>query len=129
MLKPLRNTPEFDETSFRKQVQAWKRAGLQDGGRVVVEWSTGAGPHCYAFPAGNRASGVLLTDAVQGMAHDERWADFLEFEFVPRVVEALRQEATTPQVICVDLRPLRVQRARRREIEAAARAKTSSPAG
>jgi hypothetical protein len=122
MEKPLRNTPNFDEKAFRDQVQAWKRSGA--GQRVIVEWSTGTGPSVFVYPAGNRAAGVRMIEDVEITTSDERWADFLEFEYVPKIAQALRQEDLGPDVICVDLRPLVVQRARRRQIEAAAKAKT-----
>ncbi len=123
MEKALRNTPTFDEKAFRDRVRAWKRSG--GGQRVVIEWSTGTGPNVFVCPAGDRAAGVRLIDDVEITTNDERWADFLEFEYVPRVAEALRREDFLPDVICVDLRPLVVQRARRRQIEAAAKAKAA----
>lgn len=123
MEKPLQNTPAFDAARFQEQTQGWPR-----GHRTILEWSTGAGAHCFVYPAGDRAAGILLTHAVEAATHDERWADFLEFEFIPKVVQALQESGLTPEVVCVDLRPLVVQRARRRTIEAAARAKAGAAA-
>ena len=129
MQKALKNTPEFDAEAFRSRLDAWKSTGAAR--RVVVEWSTGTGPNVFVYPAGSRAQGVRLLGGGDATGNDERWADFIEFEYLPPVVEALRQGGFTPDVLCVDLRPLVVQRARRRQIEAAARAKagaTGAPA-
>ena len=121
MEKPLRNKPTFDADVFHTRTEHWPR-----GARVLIEWSTMTGPNCYVYPAGERAKGIKLTNDVGAVASDERWADFLEFEFIPPVADALSRDGFRPEVICVDLRPLRVQRARRREIEAAGHAKSGS---
>lgn len=121
MEKALHNTPTFDPARFKKDSQRWKRG---DGERrVVIEWGVGTKPRVFVFPAGERASGAHLLDPIEPTENDERWADFLEFEFVPQVASALRDEGWQPQIVCVDLRPLVVQRERRRKIEAAAKAK------
>ena len=127
MEKPLKNVPVFNESEFRERARtAWTKTGAERGQRVVVEWSTGNGPNCYVYPAGDRMAGILLTEGVLPVTNDERWADFLEFDFVPRVTQALEEEGYRPDVICVDLSPLRTQRARRRAIEAAAKAKSGA---
>ena len=132
MQKALKNTPTFDPETLRGSLDAWKSTGGANASRrAVVEWSTFAGPNVFVYPAGSRAQGVRLVDGGDATGNDERWADFIEFEYLPPVVEALRQGGFTPDVLCVDLRPLVVQRARRRQIEAAARAKagaTGAPA-
>ena len=123
MEKPLKNTPVFDDGEFRPRSREWPARS-----RIIIEWSTGTGPHCYVYPAGNRSAGVVMTRNTGETGNDERWADFLEFELVPRIVESLERDDFRPDVICVDLRPLQVQRARRRQIEAAARAKAGAGA-
>ena len=125
MQKALKNTPEFDAQAFRSHLDAWKSTGASR--RVIVEWSTGAGPNVFAYPAGNRAGGVRLVGGGDATGSDERWADFLEFEYLPPVAETLGRDGFAPEILCVDLRPLVVQRARRRQIDAAARAKAGAP--
>ena len=128
MDKPLKGLP-FDATAFREKTAGWKSLSGVPGaaGRVMVEWSVGTGPHCFVYPAAKRTAGLNLTDSLTAAENDERWADFLEFEYIPQIVKALQNEGFRPQVICADLRPLQVQRARRRQIEAAASAKTGRP--
>ena len=128
MLKPLQNLPAVDPKAFHEQVVgAWN--DLEPGHRVVIEWLTGenTGPHVFVYPAGDRAAGTQMLQRLSFGSVDERWADFLEFEYIPQLVKALQNEGFRPQVICADLRPLQVQRARRRQIEAAASAKTGRP--
>lgn len=126
MHKPLANLPVFNAADFRTRTAAWKGLPTAPGqDRVVIEWSTGTGPRCFAYPAADRARGVNLLEGAVQTQSDERWADFLEYELVPKIVAAVESEGGhRPQVICVDLRPLQVQRARRRTIEAAAKAKS-----
>ncbi len=125
MEKPLKNVPVFDETRFLDRVRAsWTEA--ERGQRVIIEWSTGNGPNCFVYPAGRRAVGILMTEGVLPVTNDERWADFLEFDFVPKIVQTLEREGYRPDIICVDLSPMRTQRARRRAIEAAAKAKSGA---
>jgi len=131
MHKALKDLPLFDPAAFREQTADWKQiaANATPGGqRVVVEWSTGRGPNCFVYPATERSAGIHLCKANSHGASDERYADFLEFEFVPRIVESLASDGHKPQVICVDLRPLQVQRTRRRAIEAVAEAKSGAAA-
>ena len=125
MQKALKNTPTFDPQAIRVQLDAWKSVGSP---RVLVEWSTFAGPNVFVYPAGDRSRGVRLVEGGDATGNDERWADFLEFDYLPPVVETLERAGFTPDVRCVDLRPLVVQRARRRQIEAAARAKAGAAA-
>jgi hypothetical protein len=125
MQKALKDTPTFDPETLRGPLDAWKSSGAP---RVFVEWSTFAGPNVFVYPAGDRGRGVRLVDGGDATGNDERWADFLEFEYLPPVTEELERAGFTPDVRCVDLRPLVVQRARRRQIEAAARAKAGTAA-
>ncbi len=128
MHKPLQGTPPFNEIEFRNRAGNWLMAqSTTPNQRVVVEWSTMHGPSVYVYPPGDRVAGFNVTEEVKGTSSDERWADFLEYEFVPKVVRALEADGYKPQVVCVDLRPLQVQRARRREIEAAGKAKAGVP--
>jgi hypothetical protein len=131
MHKALQNLPVFDPEGFRTQTAGWKeivRAAGPGGGRIVVEWGVGRGPNVFVYPATKRAAGIHLVSAASNGQSDERWADFLEFEYLPKVVDALKTDGHNPQVNCVDLRPLQVQRARRRTIEANAREKTGAAA-
>ena len=128
MHKALHNLPVFDRESFTQTAENWKKAlkGAAPGGnRVIVEWSTSRGPSCFVYPAAHRANGVNLTAGVPHTQSDERWADFLEHEFIPPVVAALEDEGfPLVQVNCVDLRPVQTMRARRRAVEAVAQART-----
>jgi hypothetical protein len=127
MLKALHHVPELDESALRSQAAGWKGA-LQSAAigarRIVIEWSVVRGPSCLVYPAWNRALGRNLTLGFDGRQSDERWADFLEFDFVPRAVRVLKEEGLPVQAICVDLRPVQVQRARRRVLQAAALSRT-----
>ncbi|MBC8102281.1 MAG: hypothetical protein H7Z41_06815 [Cytophagales bacterium] len=126
MHKALSNLPVLDTAGLRQKTGAW--ASLLAAGpglnRVVVEWSVSKGPNCFVYPAGDRAQGFDATSGVVSTQSDERYADFLEFDFVPQVVATLRSENVPVQVNCVDLRPIQTQRARRRVLEAAAKVKT-----
>lgn len=126
MLKALQNVPTLDAPALLRRVAAWKPLFEAGPGlnRIVVEWSVIKGPNCFVYPAADRTKGVNLTEGFGGVQSDERWADFLEFHFVPEVVDALKNAPAPVQVICVDLRPIQIQRARRRALEAAAHAKT-----
>jgi len=126
MLKALHDVPTLDTATFRRRVAGWKPLLSSGPGlnRIVVEWGVIKGPNVFVYPAADRAQGVNLTAGSAGKQSDERWADFLEFQFVPQVVEALKAESVPVQVNCVDLRPVQTQRARRRAIEAAGHAKT-----
>lgn len=126
MLKQLQNKPTFDAAALREQIRDWKPAAAagDDLQRVVIEWSTGTGPHCYVYVPGKRPGGIKLVGGGDHTGSDERWADFLEYEYVPQVADAVEAEGFAPHVICVDLRPLVIQRERRRTIAAAAHAKS-----
>jgi len=127
MHKALKDLPVFDPATFRGRTADWKKIvqGAPAGGhRVVIEWGVMRGPNCFVYPATRRGLGINLMANVAHAESDERWADYLEFEYVPQVVKALLDDGMNPQVICVDLRPIQIQRERRRAIEAAARAKS-----
>jgi|GEM_PF-654830 hypothetical protein len=129
MQKALRNQPTFEPGRFSERVAPWKSlSGGPGSNRVVVEWSVGKGPSVFVYPAARRAEGFDLLEGLGAHQSDERWADFLEFEYVPQVVEALKSGGHNPQVICVDLRPVQTMRARRRALEAAAREKAGGVA-
>jgi hypothetical protein len=127
MHKPLSNFPVLDTPGFTARLAEWQPilAKAQSGmNRVVIEWDVIQGPRCFVYPAGQRALGVdLCADGVTRKS-DERWADFLEYQFVPSVADAVTHHGLNPQVICVDLRPVQIQRQRRRALEATAHAKT-----
>ncbi len=127
MLKPLTGLPTLDADDLRSKASAWKSIqGPPGSDRVVIEWSVMRGPNVFVYPAAKRGAGFELVTKASSTS-DERWADFLEEEFVPQVARALEQGGHRAQVICVDLRPLQIQRARRRTIEAAARVKSGHP--
>lgn len=125
MHKALHPLPVLDTNALNAKAAAWQPLLASGPGlnRVVVEWSVGKGSNCYVYPAADRAQGENLTAGVVGTQSDERYADFLEYDFVPKVVSALEQAGVPVQVRCVDLRPIQTQRARRRVIEAAGKAK------
>jgi hypothetical protein len=117
MLKPLANKPEFDPIAFRGRTADWRRIvqnapiGMK---RVVVEWNVTRGPSCFIYPAAKRALGFDLCADGSTRASDERWADFLEYELVPRIVATIAEEGLNPQIICTDQRPIQIMRERRR---------------
>jgi hypothetical protein len=130
MHKALTNLPVLDETAFAAKIEGWKRT-IQTAkpgyGKVVVEWNVAKGPTCLVFPMGLRHLAVNLSENAnrgQGGQSDERWADFLEFEFVPKVVTALQTAGVAYQVICTDQRPIQVMRQKRRALEHAAAEKS-----
>ena len=129
MHKTLSDLPVFDADRFTAKTADWKKIVARakpGGGRILVEWSVGRGPNCFIYPACDRASGISLTQDTPHTQSDERWADFLEDEFLPKVVAALKAEGFAPTVVCADLRPVQVMRARRRALETAARLKTGA---
>lgn len=130
MNKPLNNLPVFDETDFRAKTADWKAYASRLGFRVCVEWNTvsSAGPQVFVYPSGERAKGFPAFARQPLDTLDERWADYLELEYIPQIVRALEADGYPVDVMCVDLRPLQVQRARRRALEAAAQAKAGVPA-
>ncbi|HVK02791.1 MAG TPA: hypothetical protein VM490_04920 [Armatimonadaceae bacterium] len=125
MQKALDNLPVFTAGPFTEKVAPWKDLrGAPGSNRVVVEWSIALGPKVFVYPAADRAAGYHLVTDLDVARNDERWADYLEFEYVPQVVEALKAAGHIPQVICVDLRPMQTMRARRRALEAVARGRS-----
>jgi hypothetical protein len=124
MLKPLSNLPVLDTAALRESASAWKGLpGPPGSDRIVVEWGVMRGPNVFVFPAAKRSAGIELVTRASSTS-DERWADYLESTFVPQVIAALKADRHRTQAICVDLRPIQIQRARRRTIEAAAHART-----
>ncbi|MES2460862.1 MAG: hypothetical protein V4671_09775 [Armatimonadota bacterium] len=130
MHKALHHLPELDAKALNAKAASWQPLLSSGPGlnRVVVEWSVGKGPSCYVYPAADRSQGVNLAAGIVGTQSDERYADFLEYDFVPKVVSVLEQAEVPVQVRCVDLRPVQTQRARRRVIEAASKAKLGDSA-
>jgi hypothetical protein len=125
MHKALHDLPNLETKTLLQKAAGWKPLLASGPGlnRIVVEWSVGRGPNCFAYPAADRSQGINLTSGVTSTQSDERYADFLEFDFVPKVVAALQETGTPVQVNCVDLKPIQTQRTRRRAIEAAGREK------
>lgn len=121
MHKALTGLPTFDADAFLWRIRDWKPLLAGPGNnRIVVEWCTNLGPKCFVYPAARRAVGFDLA-AGSGDGHtDERWADFLEFTYVPQVVAALQGAGLPAQVICADQRPIQIQRERRRARDGAA---------
>lgn len=127
----LKNSPVFDASDFRGRTADWKKmldAAPIGQKRVVVEWGVGKGPNCFVYPAPRRALGVHLAQGGTQSGSDERWADFLEFEFVPQIVAMLGEDGLNPQLVCVDQRPIQIMRQRRREQEAFAHARAGDAA-
>lgn len=117
MEKRLQNLPAFDRQALEKRIGGWK--GLSSGpgsNRTVIEWSVGTGPRCFLYPAADRKAGINLLDAMGVNTTDERYADWLEFDYVPQVVATVQAQGQNPQVICTDQRPIQVMRARRRTL-------------
>ena len=124
--KRLQNLPPFDRAAFEKLTGGWQGMATTPGSdRVVVEWSVNRGARCFVYPAAKRAAGQNLTETLGAKDTDERYADWLEFDYVPQVVDAATALGLHPQVICVDLRPVQVQRARRRQLAATALTKVT----
>ena len=127
--KPLQNLPVFDASVFASLVVPWKarKSAVPGSDRIVVEWGVQKAASVFVYPAGDRGVGVQLVETRPGQS-DERWADFLEYQFVPQVVQATTENGLRPQVICVDLRPIQIQRERRRQLERIAHEKTGGDA-
>ena len=127
MHKALTGLPTLDPDSFAWRVRDWRPLMAGPGNdRVVVEWCVTSGPKVFVYPAARRAAGFDLAEGASRTHSDERWADFLEFTFVPQVVAALQEAGYKPQVVCADQRPVQTMRQRRREIEARSREKTGA---
>ncbi len=127
MEKRLQNLPRFDPDAFEKLAKDWHGlSGVPGSDRAVIEWSIGTGARCFVYPAAKRAAGENLLASLDANDTDERYADWLEFDFVPRVVNAASRMGLHPQVICADLRPVQIQRARRRALASSALAKVAT---
>ncbi|MBC8141187.1 MAG: hypothetical protein H7Y38_07075 [Armatimonadetes bacterium] len=125
--KRLQNLPAFDREAFEKLAGDWKNAkGAPGSNRTVIEWTISTGARCFVYPASNRAAGKNLLATLGANDTDERYADWLEFDYVPEVVNAANNLELNPQVICTDLRPLQIQRARRRQLAANALTKVAT---
>ena len=85
--------------------------------RIVVEWCVTYGPKVFVYPAVKRIIGFDTCEGSGDGTSDERWADLLEFEYVPQVVKALEGAGYRVQTICADQRPIQTMRQRRRDTE------------
>ena len=85
--------------------------------RVVVEWCVTYGPKVFVYPAVKRILGFDTCEGFGDGTSDERWADLLEFDYVPQVVKALEGAGYRVQTICADQRPIQTMRQRRRDTE------------
>lgn len=131
MLKPLAPLPGFDEAALLAKAEGWKsvlKSAKPGYGKIVVEWNVTQGPNCLVFPMGLRHLGADLIADGANRTSDERWADYLEYEFVPKVTAALQTAGVPFIVTCTDQRPVQVMRERRRAIAKAAEAKTGHAA-
>jgi hypothetical protein len=129
MHKALSNLPTLDSVRLAAETSDWKKliANAKPGGdRIVVEWGVSRGPMCFVYPVANRAKGIDMARSASHAQSDERWADFLEFDFLPQVERSLEGLGFRVTIICADLRPIQIMRERRRVIEATAHAKTSA---
>lgn len=116
MHKALTNKPVLEVEKLLWRVREWKTLPAPPGmDRFVVEWCVTYGPKVYLYPAAKRLIGFNLCEGFGDGTSDERWADFLEFEYVPQVVKALEGAGYRVQVICADQRPIQSMRQRRRE--------------
>ncbi len=126
MEKRLQNLPAFDRAAFEKLAGGWKGMSSGPGSeRCVIEWSINTGARCFVYPAAKRAAGDNILANLGANDTDERYADWLEFDYVPHVVDAAKSLGLNPQVICADLRPIQIQRARRRALASSALAKVA----
>ena len=126
MHKALTNKPVFEVEKTLWRIREWKTLPAPPGmDRIVVEWCVTYGPKVFVYPAVKRLIGYDLCEGSGDGTSDERWADFLEHEYVPRVASALEAAGYRVQVICADQRPLQTMRQRRREQETLAAARGS----
>ncbi|MFM7320294.1 MAG: hypothetical protein ACKO5K_02065 [Armatimonadota bacterium] len=124
MRKALKGLPELDRDALAWRLRDWSPFMEGPGNnRVVVEWCVTNGPCCFVYPASRRAAGFDLAADASHASSDERWADFLEYTFVPAVVQAIESAGFNPQVICADQRPVIALRQRRRDLERIAQAR------
>ncbi len=127
--KRLQNLPAFDKAAFEILAGGWRNmSGAPGSNRTVIEWNISTGARCFVYPATDRKAGQNLLATLGANDTDERYADWLEFDYVPQVVDAANALELNPQVICTDLRPLQIQRARRRQLAQAAKAKVAGSA-
>lgn len=125
MRKALSQTPSFDPDAFLWRIRDWKALLAGPGNnRVVVEWCVTNGPKCFVYPAAQRPAGFDICADAPHDTSDERWADWLEFQFVPQVVSTLEGDGFPVQVICADQRPVQIMRQRRRNLEQIAHERT-----
>ena len=118
MHKALGNKPVFDTQKSLGQMQEWKALPAPPGmDRIVVEWCITYGPKVFVYPAVKRIVGFDTCEGYGDGTSDERWADFLESEYIPQVVSALEGAGYRVQTVCADQRPIQTMRQRRREIE------------
>ena len=110
----LATQPKFDFDTFRDTIDTWKSSGAST---VVVEWNTGLGPTIYYYPAGGREFGVKWAESVPTVLYNELYADFIEYNLVPKLKEIVSSSGLTSRVVCADQQPILVMRMRRREIE------------
>lgn len=115
MHAPLNNLPTFHADAFLARIASWRKLKTTPGqDRVVIEWGIGVGPKVIVYPPASREMGFNLLAETAGAANDERWADFLEATYLPQVAKAVKDAGQTPQVICIDQRPIQAMRVRRR---------------
>ena len=118
MHKALSNKPVFDSEKALWRMREWKALPAPVGmNRVVVEWCVTYGPKVFIYPAFKRIIGFDTCEGSGDSTSDERWADLLEFEYVPQVVKALEGAGYRVQTICADQRPIQTMRQRRRDTE------------
>ncbi len=124
MHKPLGALPVFPKESFLARISSWKKLAARPGeDRVIVEWGVGRGPKVVVYPATDRSLGFDLLVDLSAPENDERWADFLESQYVPEVLAAIESAGGRGQAICADQRPIQTMRQRRREQEKIAHAR------
>ena len=118
MRKELSGTPTLEPDAFLWRIRDWKSLLAGPGNnRIVVEWCVTNGPKCFVYPAAQRSAGFDLCAEAPHDTSDERWADWLEYHFVPGVAETLQSGGFPAQIICSDQRPVQVMRERRRQME------------
>ncbi|WP_309706961.1 hypothetical protein [Armatimonas sp.] len=118
MHKALTNKPVFDSEKALWRMREWKSLPASVGmDRIVVEWCVTYGPKVFVYPAVKRILGFDTCEGYGDGTSDERWADLLEFEYVPQVVKALEGAGYRVQTICADQRPIQTMRQRRRDTE------------
>ena len=118
MHKALTNKPVFDSEKTLWRMREWKSLPAPVGmDRIVVEWCVTYGPKVFIYHPVKRILGFDTCEGYGDGTSDERWADLLEFEYVPQVVKALEGAGYRVQTICADQRPVQAMRQRRRDTE------------